>query len=93
MIFVILNLLKVVFWPNICSMLENILFAPTKNVYYLINIILFKGIGSIIEIKYVFAHICLIILLIARGVLKSSTMILELAISQFISVKFCPMYF
>lgn len=91
------NLLRLVVWPGIWSILENVPCTLEKNVYsavigwsvlYLLHLLLFKPFISLLIF-------CQVVLYINEsGISKSPTVIVEWpTVSAFISVNFYFMYF
>ena len=88
----ILNLLRLVLWPNICSLLENVPCALEKTVYF---VAFGRNDWPNMSLK---ANVSLLIFCLNDvstdeiGVLKSLSVIVWLSTSPFRSVKFCFLY-
>ena len=97
---IFLNLLRLVFWPNIRSSLENVLCVLEKNVYpaAILWNILFMSVMYICSIVWFKPTASLFILslgelsIVESEVVKSPTIISLLFIYPFISVSICFIY-
>lgn len=98
MISILFSLLRLVLWPSIWYILENILYTLQKNVYFIVGWRLQISVRSIIFSSYsspLFPwFFCLIISsIIESEILKSPTIIAELFVSSLNFVCFCFIYF
>ena len=100
MISVLLNLLRLVLWPSMCSILENVPCALEKNVYSAA-----LGWNALyISVKSIWSNVwlkaCVSLLIFCpndqfideSGVLKSPTIIVSLSVSPFMVVSICLIY-
>ncbi len=100
MILVFLNLPRLALWPRMWSVLENVLCALEKNVYFSV----FRWSALQISIKSIWSNVsfkaCVSLLIFClddlsideSGVLKSPPIIVLLSISPFMAVSICLIY-
>jgi len=99
MISIFLNLLRLILWPNIWSILENVQFLFDKNVYFAAvrKNVLYMSIRQVWPIVFK-SEISLLILclddlpIVENGILKSPIIIVLLFTSSFSSFSICFIY-